>query len=91
LLKYRHDKFSVYILETYESDKLISREQYYFNLLTPIYNIFKLVSSNQGYINNKETCKAMSKIKLEDTKLMERILALAEINRGKNDQKNLKN
>jgi hypothetical protein len=26
LLKYKHNKFSVYILETYESDKLISRK-----------------------------------------------------------------
>jgi len=83
LLKYGHKSFSVYILEICKYNELISREQYYFNLLKPIYNILKLASSSQGYIHNEETRKIMSKIKLEDTKLMERILALAEINRGK--------
>jgi len=41
LLKYGHSNFSLDIIEYCEPNELISREQYYINLLKPEYNILK--------------------------------------------------
>jgi group I intron endonuclease len=41
LLKYGYSNFSIDILEYCEPNELISREQYYINLLNPKYNILK--------------------------------------------------
>lgn len=49
LLKNGYSNFSVQILEYCTSDILLEREQYYFNLLSPSYNIFKVAGSSQGF------------------------------------------
>src|SRR5438046_4391873 len=46
LLKYGHSNFSLDIIEYCEPNELISREQYYINLLKPEYNILKKKGTN---------------------------------------------
>ena len=48
LLKYGYNKFSLYILEYCEPSVLIKREQYYFDILKPEYNILKIAGSRLG-------------------------------------------
>jgi group I intron endonuclease len=83
LLTYGHSKFTVYILETCNNDELIIREQYYLDLLTPIYNILKLAYSSKNYLHTDDTKILISKIKLEDPKLMDRMITLSEMNKGR--------
>lgn len=49
LLRYGYSGFSLEILEYCDRDIVIEREQYYFGLLSPEYNIFKTASSFLGY------------------------------------------
>lgn len=44
-----------------EIDKLIEREQYYMDLLTPWFNIAKIAGSNLGYVPSEETIKKLKK------------------------------
>jgi group I intron endonuclease len=83
LLSYGHNSFSVYILETCYSNELIIREQYYLDLLLPIYNVLKLAYSSQNYLHSEDTKKMMSQIKLEDPNLINRITILAKMNKGR--------
>lgn len=61
LLKHGYSNFSLDILEYCESDLLIAREQYYFNLLKPEYNILKVAGSVLGF-KHSETTKAKMRI-----------------------------
>jgi len=65
LLKDGHSTFSLYILE-YCSDikDLINREQYYFDLLNPTYNICKTAGSTLGRLHADESKEKISKSKL---------------------------
>lgn len=65
LLKDGHFVFSLYILE-YCSDKkdLINREQYYFDLLNPTYNICKTAGSTLGRLHTDESKEKISGSKL---------------------------
>lgn len=54
LIKHQHLNFSFYILEYCEIENLISREQYYLDLLVPQYNILKVAGSSLGYKHSKE-------------------------------------
>jgi len=49
LLKYGYAKFSLEILEYCEPIKCIKREQYYFDLFKPEYNLLKTAGSLLGY------------------------------------------
>lgn len=49
LLKYGYSNFSLYILEYCNPSDVAEREQYYFNLLNPDYNILKKSSSSIGF------------------------------------------
>jgi group I intron endonuclease len=49
ILKYGYSYFCLDILEYSEPNILISREQYYIDLLKPKYNILKITGSNLGY------------------------------------------
>jgi len=49
LLKYGYNKSRIDILEYCESKDLITREQYYMDLLEPEYNILKKAGSSLGY------------------------------------------
>lgn len=49
LLKHGHSNFSLDILEYCEINVLIKREQYYFDLLKPKYNILNIAGSSIGF------------------------------------------
>ena len=66
LLKYSYSNFSLDILEYCDLDVLISREQYYTDLLNPEYNILKVVSSRIGFKHSEKT-KAQMSIKQRGT------------------------
>jgi len=73
LLKYGYSSFKLDILEYCNPNALIEREQYYFDLLKPEYNILKFVRSIKGFKHSKATIKLMRIAKLgskhsEDTK-----------------------
>jgi group I intron endonuclease len=90
LLAYGHDRFTIYILETCTIEELISREQYYFELLLPIYNVLKFAASNKGYKHSEKSKRLISEIKLKDPKLIEKIMILAKMNKGKKHSEEFK-
>ena len=55
LLKYSYNNFILEILEYCEQDLLISREQYYIDLLMPEYNICKIAGSTLGKVHSEST------------------------------------
>jgi len=59
LLKYGYSSFSLEILEYCEESLVISREQYYMDLLNPEYNILKKAASSLGYKHSEETLAKM--------------------------------
>lgn len=60
LVKYGYDNFSFSILEYCSKTELISREQYYLDLLNPPYNILKYAYSSEGYKHTLEAIQKMS-------------------------------
>jgi group I intron endonuclease len=64
LLKYDYSKFKVEILEYCTADKneLITREEYYFEMLKPEYNILKKAYSRLGFVVSEETKAKMKEI-----------------------------
>jgi hypothetical protein len=60
LLKYSYNNFKLEILEYCEQNILISREQYYFDLLMPEYNICKIAGSTLGKVHSEKTKLLMS-------------------------------
>jgi group I intron endonuclease len=60
ILKYGYSKFSLDIIEYCEPNLLISREQYYLDLLKPEYNILKNAHSFLGFKHSDETRIIMS-------------------------------
>ena len=61
LVKYGYSNFSLSILEYCNRDEVITREQYYLDLLNPTYNILKYAYSSDGY---KHTLEAINKMSL---------------------------
>lgn len=61
LVKYGYSNFNLSILEYCNKDLVITREQYYLDLLNPPYNILKYAYSSEGY---KHTLEAIKKISL---------------------------
>jgi len=61
LLKYGYGKFKLEILEYCEVDVLISREQYYLDILKPEYNICKIAGSTSGKVHSKSTKEKIGK------------------------------
>ena len=49
ILKHGYSNFSLDIIEYCEPSVIISREQYYMDLLKPEYNIFKIAGNRLGY------------------------------------------
>jgi group I intron endonuclease len=68
LLKYDYKNFKLEILEYSQPDLLIEREQYYFNILKPEYNICKIAGSTYGKQHSIETILKIKKkrFKLSD-------------------------
>jgi group I intron endonuclease len=54
LLKYGKSKFKLVIIEYCDPKDVISREQYYLDLLNPDYNILKIARSSLGYKHSEE-------------------------------------
>jgi group I intron endonuclease len=64
LLKYNYVNFKLEILEYCNKEILISREQYYIDLLKPEYNILKIAGSNFGFKHSIESkLKISSKVR----------------------------
>lgn len=61
LIKYGHSSFSLYILEYCDKKDTIKREQYYFDLLKPSYNILSVAGSPLGKIQTEATKLKISK------------------------------
>lgn len=83
LLKNGHSNFCLIILETCLIENLTEREQYYFDLLKPVYNILKFASSSLGFAHSEETKLLISKIKKEDPFLIINISNLTEKAKGR--------
>jgi group I intron endonuclease len=60
LLKYGYSNFSLNILEYCEPNVLITREQYYIDLLKPEYNILKIAGNKLGFKHSEATKTKMS-------------------------------
>jgi group I intron endonuclease len=60
LVKYGYSNFSLSILEYCDRDQVISREQFYLDLLNPSYNILKYAYSSEGYKHTLEAIQKMS-------------------------------
>lgn len=61
LVKYGYTNFSLSILEYCDKDLLFTREQYYLDQLSPVYNILKLAGSSLSYKHTKESKNKISK------------------------------
>jgi hypothetical protein len=60
LLKYGYSNFSLEILEYCLPSDVISREQYYLDLLKPEYNILKIAGSSLGFKHSDESREKLS-------------------------------
>ena len=69
ILKYGYSNFSLSILEYCEKVNLTVREQYYFDLLNPVYNILKIAGAHVDiFIHTEETKNKISKTLKETRK-----------------------
>lgn len=64
LLKYGYSSFSLSIIEYCDKSVLINREQYYFDILKPEYNICKTAGSTLGRTHSEKTKMKISLSKL---------------------------
>lgn len=64
LLKAGYSAFRLYILEYCDKEILIQREQYYFDLFKPVYNICTTAGSTLGRLHSEEAKERISKSKL---------------------------
>ena len=67
LVKYGYSNFSLSILEYCDRTEVISREQYYLDLLNPPYNILKYAYSSEGYKHTLEAIHKMSLAKKDNS------------------------
>jgi group I intron endonuclease len=63
LIKYGYSNFSLEILEYCEPSRVVTREQYYIDLLKPEYNILKVAGSSWGYKHTEESRSKMGGIR----------------------------
>lgn len=64
ILKYGLGNFSLIILEYSSQENLISREQYWLDLLNPEYNILEKAGSSLGYKHSLESIDKLSRLAL---------------------------
>nr|QIM59409.1 cytochrome oxidase subunit II [Tolypocladium sp.] len=60
LIKYGYSNFSITILEYCEIPYLVTREQYYFDMLSPKYNTLKIAGTSLNYKHIEETKNKIS-------------------------------
>jgi len=60
LIKYGYSNFTLEILEYCDKLKVIEREQFYIDLLSPKYNLLKVAGSRFGIKHSDDTRKKMS-------------------------------
>jgi group I intron endonuclease len=65
LLKYGYSSFRLEILEYCNKDEILSKEQYYMDLLKPEYNILTKAGSRLGFKHSEETKALFSKVRKE--------------------------
>lgn len=70
LLKYGYAAFRLEILEYCSPEVLLEREQFYFDLLNPEYNILKIAGSPLGY-RHSEAAKKLISIASKDREVLE--------------------
>jgi len=63
ILKYGYSNFSFEILEYCSVEELLKREQFYFDLLSPEYNILKIAGSSLGYKHSLDNILKFSNAK----------------------------
>lgn len=64
LLKHGYAKFRLEILEYCSTDKLLQREQFYFDTYNPEYNLLKIAGSQLGSIHSEETRASISRARI---------------------------
>ena len=77
LLIYQHSFFKLDIIEYCEPSVLISREQYYLDLLKPEYNILKTAGSILGFKHSKDIKEKIRNSKLGSNRIEAVKLAIA--------------
>lgn len=75
LLKYGFSSFSLEILEYCNEDNVLSREQYFIDLLKPKYNIVQIAGSTLGYKHTPESLAKMRDFILSDEVLKRKALS----------------
>jgi hypothetical protein len=75
LLKYGFSSFSLEILEYCDKDNVLSREQYFIDLLKPEYNIVQTAGSTLGYKHTPESLAKMRDFILSDEVLTRKALS----------------
>lgn len=83
-IKYGHEFFSLYILEYCLIVKLDEREQYWIDILKPLYNILNIVKSSRGYKHTEESLLKMRGTRPQFKPSLEHRAAIAKSNRKEN-------
>lgn len=81
MLKHGYSKFNLDILEYCSSSDVITREQYYIDILKPEYNILQVAGSLFGYKHTQESLAKMKEVALnrsDETKAKLREAALGK-------------
>jgi hypothetical protein len=85
LIKYGYSNFSLEILEYCDVSKLLEREQYYFDLLEPDYNIAKVAGSTIGIPRSEEFKNKLSELRKGKVHTEETKLLMSQIHSGANN------
>jgi len=88
ILKYGYENFTLMIIELVDlNDSVLEKEQYYFNLLNPTYNILKYSSNSLGFRHSLETIEKMKGNLNSKNQIMSESAKLAISNYQKNRYK----
>jgi group I intron endonuclease len=90
LLKHGHANFILEILEYCEPNKLLEREDYYFKLLKPEYNILQKARSSHGYKHTHDTLDKMRDKKLNLSEEARKNISKAATGRKLSDETKVK-
>lgn len=77
IIKYGYSNFSFEILEYCTKENVLEREQYYMDLLEPIYNIVAKAGSTLGYKHTEASKVKMKNLPLSDELLQVKLQSVA--------------